>query len=322
MDSHELMITTGSLQAIYIFTYLMANRGESILTENPSFIGSLSLFHSFDLQLQGVGLDEDGILMDELEAQTARARIAGRNLKFLYLIPNFHNPAGIIYSPERRRQVLDYIAREKIMLLEDDPYNELYFNEEDKPLTRPILAMADEEVRRQIVYVGSFSKILGPGFRLGWMVMPKPVFRYAELLKQSLDACSPNLSQIIANAFMRQGYMERYLERIRPQYKLRKDLTIEAMRKYFPPEAQFVEPRGGFYVWVTLPEGVDAQRVLDYSIRRKVVFVLGKSFDPAGRSANKFRVAFSNVNPEDIEPAIRIIGEGIRQVLKEQNPSR
>ena len=315
MDDHELMITTGSLQAIYIFTYLLAGEGDSILTENPSFIGSLTLFQSFGIRMRGIGLDRHGLIPEQLENQTREARITGENLKFLYIIPNFHNPAGIIYNKERRARVLDYLEREKVMLLEDDPYNELYFDEEDREMTRPILAMAPPSLRRQIVYVGSFSKILGPGFRLGWMVVPKEMYRYAELLKQSLDACSPNLSQIIANAFMRQGYMEDYLKRIRPEYKLRRDLMLRAMKTHFPPEATYVEPKGGFYIWVELPEGIDAREILERTIPEKVLFVLGKSFDPSGQSVNKFRLAFSNVDTADIEPAVRIIGNAIREVL-------
>lgn len=312
---HELLITTGSLQAIYIVSHLFADPGDTILTENPSFIGSLTLFKSFKAHLHGVPMDDHGIRMDDLKKIYRRVTHQGEKVKFLYVIPNFHNPAGLIYSKERRRLLLDFIRENKLVLLEDDPYNELWFDPADRPLTVPMLSMAPRDLKQQIIYVGSFSKILGPGFRLGWMVVPKEVFPKAEILKQSLDACSPNLSQVIANAFMREGYLEPYLERIRPEYRLRRDITLEAIEKYFPPEVKYVRPKGGFYVWLELPDGANAQKVLDYALENNVVFVLGKSFDPARRSPTRFRLAYSNVDPQNIETGIRVIGEGIRKLL-------
>ncbi len=319
-DTHDLMVTTGSLQAIYIFTQLFVNPGDTILTENPSFIGALTLFKSFQADLIGIPMDKDGIIPEKLEEQYRQAVEQGKNVKFLYVIPNFHNPAGLIYNKERRRFILDFIKldfirKHDLLLLEDDAYNELYLNENDKELTTPVLAMADNEVKNQIAYAGSFSKIMGPGFRLGWLIVPKGMFSHAEIIKQSLDACSPNLSQVIAHAFMDQGYMDKYLERIRPEYRLRRDLTLQAVKKYFPPEVKYVEPRGGFYIWFELPEGSEAKKVLDYALENGVVFVLGHSFDPDRKRQNTFRLAYSNVNPEDIDKAVKIIAEGIKKRL-------
>ena len=311
-DTHDVMITTGSLQGIYIVSQLFLDPGDTVITETPSFIGALTLFKSFQVHAAGVPMDEHGILPGELE----RTYTQYPDAKFLYLIPNFHNPGGLIYSRERRQQILDFIRRTGMLLLEDDAYNELWFDEGDKELTTPILSMADKETARQIVYAGTFSKIFGPGFRLGWLVLPKAIFNKAEIVKQSLDACSPNFSQVIADAFMRQGYMPRYMERIRPEYRLRRDKVLEAIEKYFPPGVKFVRPRGGFYIWIELPEGTEAAKVLDYALKNGVVFVLGKSFSPDDTLTSAFRIAYSNVDVDQIEPGIRVIGDGIRYAME------
>jgi len=311
-DTHDVMITTGSLQGIYIVSQLFLDPGDTVITETPSFIGALTLFKSFQVHAAGVPMDEHGILPGELE----RTYTQYPDAKFLYLIPNFHNPGGLIYSRERRQQILDFIRRTGMLLLEDDAYNELWFDEGDKELTTPILSMADKETARQIVYAGTFSKIFGPGFRLGWLVLPKAIFNKAEIVKQSLDACSPNFSQVIADTFMRQGYMPRYMERIRPEYRLRRDKVLEAIEKYFPPGVKFVRPRGGFYIWIELPEGTEAAKVLDYALKNGVVFVLGKSFSPDDTLTSAFRIAYSNVDVDQIEPGIRVIGDGIRYAME------
>jgi len=311
-DTHDVMITTGSLQGIYIISQLFLDPGDTVITETPSFIGALTLFKSFQVRTAGVPMDEHGVIPEALE-QTAEANPGA---KFLYLIPNFHNPGGLIYSRERREFILDFIRRHQLLLLEDDAYNELYFDEKDRELTTPVLSMADSETSRQIMYAGTFSKIFGPGFRLGWLILPKEIFPKAEIIKQSLDACSPNFSQVIAEAFMREGYMDRYLERIRPEYKLRRDKVLEAIAKYFPPGVRYVRPRGGFYIWIRLPDGVSAEKVLEYALNNGVVFVLGKSFAPDDSLTSAFRIAYSNVDLDQIEQGIRVIGEGIRHAMQ------
>ncbi len=312
-ENHDVLITTGSLQGIYIISELFLDPSDTVLAELPSFIGALTLFKSFQAHVEGVPMDRDGLIPEKLR----HAYKKQNNVKFLYAIPNFHNPAGLIYSKERREFILSFIKENNLVLLEDDAYNELYFDEEDRALTRPLLAMADEQTAKQIIYAGTFSKIFGPGFRLGWLILPKGIFNKAEIIKQSLDACSPNFSQVIADTFLREGYMEKYLERIRPQYKLRRDLVLQAVRKYFPEEVKYVEPKGGFYLWIELPGQVEAKKVLDYALDNGVVFVLGKSFSPDDSLVNTFRIAYSNVETDEIDKAIRIIGEGIYKAMSE-----
>ncbi len=311
-DTHDVLITTGSLQGIYIISELFLNPGDTVLAELPSFVGALTLFKSFQARIEAVPMDDNGIKPEALK----QAYEKNPHAKFLYVIPNFHNPAGLIYNKERRKFLLDFIKEKQLILLEDDPYNELFFDNETETLTKPVLGTADTKTARQIIYAGTFSKILAPGFRLGWLILPKEIMNKAEIIKQSLDACSPNFSQVIAEAFMRQGYMHKYLEKIRPEYKIRRDLVLEAVEKYFPSCAKYVKPKGGFYLWIELPEDISATKVLDYAIKNGVVFVSGKSFAPDDSLTNAFRIAYSNVDLHQIDRGIKVIGEGIREAMK------
>ncbi len=305
VDSHRLMITTGSLQAINILGMEFIDPGDLVLTENPSFIGGIAVFKAFQANIKGIPLEHDGIDINDLEKV-----LKTDQPKLLYVIPNFHNPAGIIYSKEKRIRLLELLKDKNILLLEDDAYNELYFSEKSKALTKPLMAMNHEGVT--MVYTGSFSKILGPGFRLGWMLAPPEIYEKAQIIKQGIDACSPNFTQVIANEFMKKGYLEQYLNRIRKEYAERKQLMQEALIKYMPEEVKWTEPEGGFYFWLQLPENIDATGILKESIDKGAVFVTGKTFDPEGQRNNYIRLAFSNMNKKDIDKGIGIIANAIK----------
>ena len=304
VDSHKLMITTGSLQAINILGMEFIDPDDLVLTENPSFIGGIAVFKAFQANIKGIPLEHDGIDLNALEKI-----LETEKPKMLYIIPNFHNPAGIIYSKEKRLKLLELLKNKDILLLEDDAYNELYFSEKAKELTKPLITMNHEGIT--MVYTGSFSKILGPGFRLGWMLAPPDIYEKAQIIKQGIDACSPNFTQVIANEFMKKGYLEQYLKRIRKEYAERKQLMQEALIKYMPENVKWTEPEGGFYFWLTLPNNIDATEILKDSINKGAVFVTGKTFDPEGQRNNYIRLAFSNMNKKDIEKGIGIIADAI-----------
>jgi len=198
-------------------------------------------------------------------------------------------------------------------LVEDDAYGELYFDDEAR--TRVVPMKAEFEKDLTICYTSSFSKILGPGFRLGWMLVPPEIYQKAELCKQSFDACSPNFTQVLANEFLRSGKMEEYIGRLRVIYRRRKDTMAAAIRKYFPAEISWNEPRGGFYIWLKLPPKVDLMAVLKRSIEQGAVFVIGKTFDPEGKDNTHFRLAFSHTPEEKIEKGIQILGGVLKELL-------
>ena len=305
VDTHRLMITTGSLQAINILGMEFIDPGDLVLTENPSFIGGIAVFKAFQANIKGIPLQHDGIDLEALEQI-----LETEQPKLLYIIPNFHNPAGIIYSMEKRKKLLELVKDKDILLLEDDAYNELYFSEKARQLTKPLMTMNHDGV--SMVYTGSFSKILGPGFRLGWMLAPPDIYEKAQIIKQGIDACSPNFTQVIANEFMKKGYLEQYLNKIRKEYAERKQLMQKALKKYMPGTVTWTEPQGGFYFWLKLPQHMNATEILKDSVEKGAVFVTGKTFDPEAKHNNYIRLAFSNMNKKDIDKGIQILSNAIK----------
>ncbi len=312
VDTNKIIITTGSLQAINILGKVFLDPEDTVLTENPCFIGAISAFKSYQANLHGIDLDNDGITISLLQQYFAETKSVLP--KFAYLTPNFHNPAGTLYSEQRKRDVVSVLKKYDLPLVEDDAYGDLYFDEEARKRVVPFKVLYENELT--ICYTGSFSKILGPGFRLGWMLVPEEIYRKAELCKQAMDACSPNFTQVLADEFVCSGKIYTYIESLRSIYKRRKDTMVSAIRRYVPEEITWTEPRGGFYMWLKLPPQVDLLSVLKRSIEKGVVFVVGKTFDPDGVDNSHFRVSFSNTPEDQIEKGIHIIGDVLKEALK------
>ncbi|SFK75205.1 2-aminoadipate transaminase [Porphyromonadaceae bacterium KH3CP3RA] len=309
VKSNRLIITTGALQAIHILAKAFIDPGDPILVETPSFIGALSAFRAYEANLISIPLKEDGMDTEELKKKLNSTLPAP---KFLYYTPNFHNPAGIIYSRKVKQEIVVLLKERDIPIIEDDVYNDLYFYEEDLPEMQ--LIKAEDPKGVDVCYTGSFSKILGPGLRLGWMLVPEEIYRKCELIKQSIDACSPSISQVIADKFIRQGDVYRYTTSVRQEYKKRGLAMIEALKASLPDYVSFEKPRGGFYTWLQLPEGSDAAAILKKSIEKGVVFVTGKTFDPDGIQNNFMRVSFCNTDVETIRQGVPLIAEAIKEV--------
>ena len=312
VETNNLMITTGSLQAINILAKVFIDPGDVVVTENPCFIGGISAFKSYQAILHGINLDNDGINIELLKNFLKFSK--PKPPKFIYLTPNFHNPAGTLYTEERKKELVPVLQEHELMLVEDDAYGELYFDEEARKRVVPMKALFEDKL--DICYTGTFSKILGPGFRLGWMLVPSEIYQKAELCKQSMDACSPNFTQVLANEFLRSGKMDLYIKKMRLIYKRRKDTMADAIRKYFPEEITWTEPKGGFYIWLRLPPELDIMSVLKSSIEKGAVFVIGKTFDPEGNDNSHFRLAYSHTPEGKIEKGIHILGDCLKEALK------
>ena len=314
VENNRLLITTGSLQAINILTKEFIDPGDIILTESPSFIGAISVFKSYQARMESIPVLEDGIdigiLQKKLESLPELP-------KFLYITPNFHNPAGITYSTQKRKELLKFLAGKDIIMIEDDAYGDLYFDDEIKDVVRPMKCDDPDDVT--ICYTGSFSKILGPGFRLGWLLVNQEVYDKCELIKQAMDACSPNFTQVLANEFLQQGKIYPYLDKLRANYRKRRDLMDEALIKYMPEYVKWNVPRGGFYFWFEMPPRFDASEIMPKAIEKGAVFVSGKTFDPAGVKNNNFRMSFSNMNIDQIDKGVKIIAEAIIEYQKTLN---
>ena len=311
VDNNRLLITTGSLQAINILGKVFIDPGDLVVTENPCFIGAISAFRSYQAELKGIDLNENGIDVDLLRKFLEQKKSVPP--KFVYLTLNFHNPAGTLYTRERKEEVAALLMEYNLPVIEDDAYGDLYFDDGDKERCLPLKALYDDKLT--ICYTGSFSKILGPGFRLGWMLVPEEIYKKAELCKQSFDACSPNFTQVLANEFVKSGGIYKYVEKMRVVYKRRKDSMVEAVRRYFPDEITFVEPLGGFYIWMKLPPRLDVVSVLKKSIENGAVFVVGKTFDPQGEDNSHFRLSYSHTPEEKIQKGIQLIGDALKEAL-------
>lgn len=308
VKENRLLITTGSQQALHILGKAFLDPGDRVLVENPCFIGALSAFRSSEAELTGIPVDSDGILTDALREEIERTE----KPKLLYITPYFHNPAGLLYSLERKDQLIRTLQETDIPLIEDDAYGDLYFFEEDRDRLRPIKAINPDGI--DVCYTGSFSKILGPGLRLGWMLVPEEIYGKCELIKQSADACSPSFTQVLADAFIRSGLIYSYIAGIRLEYKRRAAAMVAALREHLPEYVQWNEPRGGFYIWLTLPEGADSTMIMTQAVENGAVFVTGKTFDPSGQHNNSLRLSYCNNTQQQIAEGIPIIAGAIRKV--------
>lgn len=312
VDTNELIITTGSLQAIDIIGKLFINPGDLVLTENPVFIGGVSAFKSHRGIVKGIDLDDNGIVIPQLQEALKE------NPKLLYITPNFHNPAGLTYSQERRKQLIDVMRNSDCLIIEDDAYGELYFDDEAYKNSRPMKTWVDPEMDRKILYVGSNSKIFGPGLRVAWALVPKEVKEKMSISKQCIDACTPSLSQLYFHKFLSTGQLDKYITFLRGVYKGRRDCMAQCIAKYFPQEISYVKPQGGFYYWIHLPEGVDEKELFDRCVERGAVFVIGSVFNPYAEKNGYIRVSYCNTPEEQIEKGIKIIGNVMKEIMAEK----
>lgn len=310
VDENKLMITTGSLQAINILAKAFIDPGDTIIVENPCFIGAISAFKSYQADIVSVPLSSDGINLEKLKETLTNAE---QKPKFVYLTPNFHNPAGTLYTLEKKKALIEILSGQNIPLIEDDAYSDLWYYEADKEHLTTIKEMNPAGI--EVCYTGSFSKILGPGLRLGWMLVPENIYQKCELIKQAVDACSPSFTQMLAHKFVESGAVYNYIDAVRVQYKERAEAMVTALQKHLPECVTFTAPRGGFYIWLQLPEGIDSTEILKNAIEKGVVFVSGKTFDPQGKINNTMRLSFCNTSVEKINEGIPLVAEAIKAFI-------
>ncbi|MBN1279910.1 MAG: PLP-dependent aminotransferase family protein [Chlorobiaceae bacterium] len=311
VQKNRLMITTGSQQALSILARAFIDPGDRVLSEYPCFIGAIAAFKACGADIVSIPVDEEGIEISMLQEEAGRPSPA----KLLYLTPYFHNPAGMLYTTLRKRRLIEVMQGRDIPIIEDDAYGDLWFSEEDRERLQPLKSINPEGI--DLCYTGSFSKILGPGLRLGWLLAPEAIHEKCELIKQSADACSPSFTQVIADAFIRSGRIDSYIASVRNEYRRRAASMTAALRSRLPDYVQWNEPKGGFYIWLTLPEGSDATEILKHAIEGGAVFVAGSTFDPEGRRNNAIRLSYCNNTPEEIERGIPIVARAIRDVCGE-----
>jgi len=316
----NVLITTGSQQALDLLGKIFVGPGDWIAVESPTYPAALQAWSAYEGEFLPIPSDERGMILDQLEEQLA----AGP--KFLYCLPNFQNPRGVTLVAERRENLVAVATRAGVPIVEDDPYRDLRFEGDHLPRLLAIDAqrrgVGENSYRGGVIYVSSFSKILSPGIRVGWLIAAPEVIRRLVLAKQSTDLHTSTFNQMLAYDLARTGYLVRHIPTIVHAYRERRDVMLAALREHFPPNVRWTHPQGGMFIWVTLPEDYDAQVLLGEAIARKVAFVPGASFHVDGRGANTLRLNFTNATPERIREGIARLGCVLREQLRPRRTSR
>lgn len=303
-NADNLLITTGSQQGLSLMAKLFLDPGDTVVCENPTYLGAVQAFDSYEARYRIASMDEEGMRSEEVEGL-----LGAGGVKFIYALPNFQNPSGRTMSLERRRTLVEAARRHGVPILEDDPYGELRFEGEHLPSLRSLWPEG-------VVYLGSFSKILSPGMRLAWAVVPDGLFERFVLAKQPADLHTSTITQMAAYEVAKDAaFMEAHIDRIRAVYRERRDVMVRAMGEWFPPGCRWTRAAGGLFVWVELPREIDTRELLAEAIAENVAFVPGQPFHPDGSGSNTMRLNFSNVTPERIEEGVRRLGAAIARRL-------
>ncbi|MBI3163805.1 MAG: PLP-dependent aminotransferase family protein [Anaerolineales bacterium] len=310
----NIMITSGSQQALDFIGRLFLNRGDYIVVESPTYLGALQAWNAYGAQYISVPADEHGMMVDELEAAL---RVGP---KFIYVLPNFQNPSGSTLSIERRKRLVALADQYGVPIIEDDPYGQLRYDGEHLPSVVYLDAQyrndGDHDYTGNVIYLSTFSKLLAPGLRLAWVIAPQQVTRKLVMTKQAADLHTASFNQQVAYEVGKGGFLDEHVKVIRATYKERRDVMLEMMDEMFPREVRWSKPQGGMFLWGVLPEGVDAAEVLKIAIERKVAFVPGQAFHPNGGGANTMRLNFSYSSPDAIREGITRLGATLKEVLK------
>jgi len=309
-DPEDVIVTTGGQQAIDLLCKTLIDPGDAVICEAPTYPGAIPVFCSYQADTIQVECDDDGMRIEELEAVLDRLDGEGRRPKFVYSVPTFQNPAGVTMSLERRRRLVELARAREMLVVEDNPYGLLRFGGEPLP---PLYQLDGGDF---VLYIGTFSKILSPGIRLGWMVAPPPVMDKVVLGKQASDLCTSTLTQYFVREYFAAGRWREYVENVAGIYRSRRDAMLDALGRHFPAAAIWTEPQGGLFVWATLPPYIDTSDLLAKALREDVAFVPGRAAYVDERGRCSMRLNFSAGGEDEIREGIRRIGKVIAEQVE------
>jgi 2-aminoadipate transaminase len=307
VDHEDVMVTTGGQQVIDLVTKTLIDPGDVVIAEGPTYPGAVPSFSSYQADVVQIETDDNGMQVERLPEVLDRLERDGRRPKFVYTVPTFQNPAGVTMSTERRRMLVDIAHERQLLILEDNPYGMLRYEGSPNPTLRSL----DGGV--YVMYLGTFSKILSPGIRLGWVVAPPPVLEKLNLGKQGADLCTSTLSQLMVRAYFDDNLWRDYIDSLNEIYRARRDALLDALAEYFPPQAEWTRPAGGLFIWVTLPSFIDTTDLLARALRENVAFVPGEAAYLDGRGRSSMRLNFSGVDEDTIREGVRRIGEVVAE---------
>jgi 2-aminoadipate transaminase len=308
-ELHDVMITGGAQQALSIVALCFLDPGDTYLTTVPAYLGAIQAFQAYEAKCEPIPMDDDGIDTDSLRRNLKRLHRTGIIPKFIYTVPTFQNPSGETMSSSHRKELLDIASEYDFLIIEDDPYGELIFEGES------IQPIKSYDTKGRVVYISTFSKILAPGFRLGWIIASKVILDKFIQGKQAADLCTNVFSQHVAYRYINGGYLDKHVERIKELYKGKRNLMLKALKEYFPSDVKWTVPKGGMFIWITLPKSIDTGLMFQKAIAKKVAYVVGEAFFPEGGDYNSMRLNFSYSEDDQIIEGIKRLAEVIKDEL-------
>ncbi|MEM0151058.1 MAG: PLP-dependent aminotransferase family protein [Thermoplasmata archaeon] len=303
----DIISLNGSQTGLYMVSKIFLNRGDYVISEAPTYVGAITAFNAQAPFWIPVDLENDGMNMQMLENGIKKVISEGKIPKFIYVIPTFQNPAGITWSIDKRKELLEISSKYDLIIFEDDPYGELRFNGEH---IKPIKSF-DSEGR--VIYMGTFSKVLSPGIRLGFIYANQEINKKLNLLKQGVDLCTNTFSQYLAAEYLKRGIIDKQIPKIVNLYKKKRDIMIEALETYMPEGTDFTRPDGGMFLWVTLKGNIDTEKLLKKALEFNVTYVIGSAFYPDGRGKNSMRLNYTFSKDEDIVEGIKRLSKAIKE---------
>lgn len=305
----EINVTSGSQQALYEIAKILASPGDAVITELPTYVGAISAFSANKLDMHGIPMDEEGIMTDKVQSEIELLSGDNRKPKFIYVIPDFQNPTGITLSQERRKHLLDISEDYSIPIVEDDPYSNLrYYGE-------PIPRIKSLDRGGNVIYTSTFSKVMCPGLRIGYVVGQEDFISRVNLLKQALDLSTNTLSEYIAREYIKRGIMKKQIPKTVALYRRKRDLMLETMKKEFPEGTDWTKPDGGMFIWASVDSHIDTTEMRTRAMKNGVLYVSGASFYPHAEKKNEMRINFSYSSDEDIVNGIRRLSKTIGEEL-------
>jgi 2-aminoadipate transaminase len=309
----NLIVTTGSQQGLDLVARVLLDPGDVVLVELPTYTGAITAFRNVQASMVGVPQEADGIDLGALDETWQRLIRDGRRVRMLYVVPNFQNPTGLLIGLEKRRRLLDWAERRNLLIVEDDPYRELYF--EDSTTEADVRPIRADDANGRVVYLSSFSKTLAPGYRVAWIEAPAPLVAKFELAKQAADLCTGALDQRVVYEAGKRGVLQKQLPLLRRHYQAKRDVMVEALRAEFGDTVRWPAPRGGFFLWATLPEQIDADAMIDRAVQHGVIYVAGAAFFVNDGGQNIIRLAFSAPSHEKIREGVKRLGTAVRDEI-------
>lgn len=309
----RLLVSTGSQQGLDLVARVLVDPGDVVLVELPTYTGAITAFRNVQADMVGVPQEADGISLDALDSVYAALTAQGRRIKFLYVVPNFQNPTGLLIGLKKRLSLLDWAERRDVLIVEDDPYRELFF--EDSTTEAEVRPIRADDQGGRVIYLSSFSKTLAPGFRVAWIDAPAALAAKLEMAKQAEDLLTGSLDQRVIYEACRRGILQRQLPLLRRHYQHKRDVMVEALRSAFGDRLSWPDPRGGFFLWATLPDRIDADRLIPRALDHGVIYVAGEAFFVDGSGRNLVRLSFSAPSPERILEGVRRFAAAVAEEL-------